>query len=304
MFKMVTGGNGRTVYAGKVNRVNDLAVEIVGTEWNSTQKVEEHKSLQLFFDPEIKADKREKLHPGMTICAMVMPHRSNPNLGTAEEIALPGEAISIYNDRGNEKLILNGIVKNKKWNEKKNRLAVSFMDVKNMSGSVLGFERVYDNRSVHFMNVNFFVQKQQAEKKNYYDAPKADKLLEKGTSVIMLISKSVAQYNGKEYINLNGAKFFVPVTDEQNEKAESSAQDHNGSTASAPKPSNPAPSSQMDSKPRSEASQNGFSNPTQPAPSHQANHSADAQTGFDIGLQGTGLQKPGLQEPEELEFDC
>ena len=120
----------------------------------------------------------------------------------------------------------------------------------------------------------------------------------------MLISKSVAQYNGKEYINLNGAKFFVPATDEQNEKAESSAQDHSGTTASAPKPSNPAPSSQADSKARSEASQNSCPTSTQPVPSHQADHSADAQTGFDIGLQGTGLQKPGLQEPEELEFDC
>ena len=47
MFKMVSGGNGRSVYFGKVGSIDQEMFQLTGNEWDSEARVEVTQTLNL-----------------------------------------------------------------------------------------------------------------------------------------------------------------------------------------------------------------------------------------------------------------
>lgn len=220
MFKMVTGGNGRVVFCGKITRAKEGALEIQGTDWNYEAKEEIETLVQMKVAPEMMPIS-QKVEIGEKIITTLMPDRKKPNFGVAEEIAQKGSAVVITNDKGNEKIVLIGTVRSKKWNEKHNMLTISFLNIKDVDGGYIGYESNYQDRegkdcTSYWLNVSYF----NTDKfKNIYNATKADKNIQVGDVVAMVISIKQSQYNGKPYINYNGNKFNL-ISKQNNNSAQ------------------------------------------------------------------------------------
>lgn len=112
MFKMIVGGNGRSVYCGKVTRINEKAIEIFGTDYNKDTG-EVQRTLQLWLDRDI-VEKAKEVKEGDIVAVPMLPSRKNQDIGTAEELAVLNDAIVMQNDRGNEKIMLIGKIRKKK----------------------------------------------------------------------------------------------------------------------------------------------------------------------------------------------
>ena len=54
MFKMVSGGNGRSVYFGKIGSIDQEMFQLTGNEWDSEARVEVTQTLNLRKDPEFE----------------------------------------------------------------------------------------------------------------------------------------------------------------------------------------------------------------------------------------------------------
>lgn len=226
MFKLVTGGNGRTIYLGTVTQHNDKAMEIAGKEWNPDTKQEEEKKLQMYFDKSI-SEKGKLLKVGDQVVVSYLPGKDEKSAGRAEEIARAGEVISITNDRGNKKYVIFSKVHKKKWNDKNTMLRLVFRDLKDTNGNFVGnpytFTDDYDNTYTNYwLNVSIFPANEKF--KNAYNAKKADKDIEAGDIIVMVATMKTNAYNGKEYTNYNGAKFTVLEKNDKNDSNQASGQ--------------------------------------------------------------------------------
>lgn len=213
MFKMVTGGNGRTVYCGIVRSKDEMQFTLEGKEYDSEQKTEYARTLTLRYDYEL-SDERKNFHMGDVLCVTVMPSRNNPDQGTAEEIAGCGEVIIIQNDRGNEKYIILGRPKKIGWNQAKTRLTVSFLNLKDMGNKNLGYESKYHSSSgtqltSYWLNVSYFNKNPNSKYKSNFNAEWFERTVTTEDIVVMVVSKKMTNYNGIWYENYNGARFNV-----------------------------------------------------------------------------------------------
>lgn len=211
MFRLVSGGNGRTVYLGEVANCNEKAMKITGKDWNPNSRQEEEKSLQMFFDKSVR-EVGKSLKPGDHVLVSYLPGKDEKTAGVAEEIAIAGQVLSLVNDRGNQKYVVFAKVHSKKWNEKKTLLRLNFLNLKDISGNFIGnpcsYEDDYGNaRTSYWLNVTLF--KPNETVRNAYHADRADKEIEAGNTVMIVVTVKKSIYNGKEYTNYNGAKYVV-----------------------------------------------------------------------------------------------
>lgn len=207
MFKMVSGGNGRSVYFGKIGSIDQELFQLTGNEWDSEARVEVTQTLNLRKDPEFEGTMVED---GKIAVAMVLPSRKDPAKGTVEEMVGESGALSVINENGNEKVILYGKVHKVQWNQKHNRFTVSFLDIKNAQDEYLGTEQRYKDHFnleyvSHWLNVSFFDSN---KFKSTYNAERVSQRIQKGDWVVMVASKKVSMYEGREIVNYNGGKFF------------------------------------------------------------------------------------------------
>lgn len=241
MFKMVTGGNGRIVFCGEVTRTKEGALEIKGADWNPEKKMEEKSVVQMKVAQEMLPTSKD-IEVGEKVITTLMPDRKIPNYGLAEEIAKNGNAVAITNDKGNEKIVLIGEVRNKKFNEKRNKLTISFLNIKDVDGGYVGYESHYKDRenkecTAYWLNVSYFNSN---KFNNNYDADKADKLIQPGDVVAMVVSRKETTYEGKTYINYNGNKFFVISSKKNKTSAAPQNEIHsNKETQTASQPAQP-----------------------------------------------------------------
>lgn len=221
MFKLVSGNNGRTVYTGKTTRSNEKAVSVVGQDWDTDSKQMMQYQLDLFVGKDMLADRLKGINRnmgiGQTIICAVLPDRKNPNIGVAEEIAHKGQVIKITNDHNNVKYCIYGTVRCKKWNDNHTLLRLSFLNLTDMDGNLVGYESIYEDnqtgetRSSHWLNVNYF-----NSAKFGHNAAYIDKNINVGDTVILVATEKTSEYQGKTYTNYNGAKFFVVEKAPQN----------------------------------------------------------------------------------------
>ena len=214
MFKLVAGGNGRTVYIGDATNISEKGLSICGDEWNKTTREMEEKRIKLRIDYELQ-DTYNSLFPelkeGDKVLTTVMPARKEDGAGTAEEMAVTNQAIIIKNENNTEKYIIRGIIKNKRWNQKHTLLYVSFSNITDTENNLLGTKSEYTDRNGmvyenYWLNVNIFNNPQTA---CFYNAEKADAEMNKGDEVVIVTSKKKNEYNGKIYTNFNCDKFFL-----------------------------------------------------------------------------------------------
>ena len=95
------------------------------------------------------------------------------------------------------------------WNQKHNRFTVSFLDIKNAQDEYLGTEQRYKDHFnleyvSHWLNVSFFDSN---KFKSTYNAERVSQRIQKGDWVVMVASRKVSMYEGREIINYNGGKF-------------------------------------------------------------------------------------------------
>lgn len=213
MFKMVTGNNGRSVYCGVVTRTMSgerPAIELKGSDWIYEEKRSEERLIQMLVGCDA-VESSKKIKAGDTIITTLLPDRKIENFGTAEEIAKVGEAVRIKNENGKEKVILIGVVRGLRWNDKHNKLSVSFCNVKDVEGNYLGYASKYEGRDgeprvSYWLNVSFFCNDAYT---STYDANRAEQNIHKGDIVAMVVSNKESEYNGRIYTNYNGNKFTV-----------------------------------------------------------------------------------------------
>ena len=220
MFKMVVGGNGRTVYCGIVRYKDDMQFTLEGTEYDAERKEEFKRVLTLRYDFELSSEEKD-FKVGDPLCVTVMPSRKDPDVGVAEEIAGIGKVIAISNDRGNEKYILLGKPKKIKWNNSGSKLTVSFVNLKNLQNMFLGMPSSFTSQkgeeiTAYWLNVSFFKKNPNSKFKNNFSAERLEKFVTTNDTVCMVVSKKMVQYNGVWYENYNGAKFMTVGKEVQN----------------------------------------------------------------------------------------
>ena len=204
MFKMVTGGNGRSVYCGVLTGVKDGYIKLTGTDWNFDLKSEEEKTLIMKIDSEI-LEKNKNLEEGQAVVVTMMPSRNNPNQGVAEEIAQLGEIVQINSDRGANKLV--GLVRmgNKRWNDAKSVMSFSIMNPTNISsGQKMGVEVTNNGRTTHWLNITAFPENPAF--RNRYNANYVDENFNKLDVICFVATVKDSVYNGKPRTNYNLTK--------------------------------------------------------------------------------------------------
>lgn len=211
MFRLVSGGNGRTVYLGEVANCNESAMKITGKDWNPDSREEEEKSLQMFFDKSVRSVGK-KLKLGDHVLVSYLPGKDEKTAGIAEEIATAGQVLALVNDRGNQKYVIYAKVHSKKWNEKKTLLRLNFLNLKDINGNLIGnpssYKDSYGNaRTSYWLSVNLF--KPNDAVVNHYHADRADEEIEAGDTIMIVVTVKKNIYDGKEYTNYNGAKYVV-----------------------------------------------------------------------------------------------
>lgn len=208
MFKMVTGNNGRSVYYGRITGKNGNEIDIEGVEWNKDTKEEVTRQVHVTVDPDA-AESAAGLKAGDAIIFSMLPSRKDPCKGVAEEICSDNSCICTFNENGNEKYIIIGEIKGKKWNEKHNCLHLSFKDIKDFDGNLVGYKRTFTQYGVDwgnsYLNVSFFNNQETKSQ----SADSIDKRLKIGDRVAMVVSVKKKIYDGKEYTNYYGGRYEI-----------------------------------------------------------------------------------------------
>ena len=210
MFKLITGNNGRSVYAGYVENSNasQETFELTGIEWDKDNKKEIER--RLFLKKDIDLPETE-LVDGDYIIVTMLPSRKDPDRGTAEEIAKQNQAIRLQNDKGNVKIAFIGTVAGKKWNSSGSVLSLSIRGVKDVDGVNIGspytyYDRFGDELTSYYINISLFKN----SKSKIYTAEKGDKDFEKGKKAVFVVAPKERMYNGKMYQNFMLTKYSIP----------------------------------------------------------------------------------------------
>lgn len=213
MFKLVTGNNGRIVYAGRTTRSNDNAVAITGKEWDHSARQHRSKELKLYVGEDMLNNDtgyiNSNIPEGEMLMCTVLPHRKHEDYGTAEEIAHQGQVIEITNDHNNEKICIFGEIWSKRWNDAHTMLKLSFRNLKDVEGNYIGTESEYTDKKTgnkkksYWLNICYF---NSSKFNNTYSADRINNELGEGDAVIIVATKKISAYNGKTYTNYNGSK--------------------------------------------------------------------------------------------------
>lgn len=211
---MVTGGNGRTVYCGRVGNLSAAGFTLSGVEYDPEIDAEVSVVLELRFDAELP-ENAKKIKDGDMVAVTVMPSRNDMRKGTAEEIIHSGGIISIRNDRGNEKVVVVAQPRRIAWNEKHTALKVSFTNLKNPEGQLVGVmgkpftDYLGHTRTTCWLTSTYFAAKPDSQIRNRWTAERFETEVKTGDTIALVMSVKESDYNGTHYTNYNGAKFMV-----------------------------------------------------------------------------------------------
>lgn len=217
MFKMVTLSNGRSIYAGKVKKIDSSkkAIVLSGKEYDRESQSEVEKQLV------IKTNVPDDVVKGDSCLVTFLPSEKDETKGTASAISFSHQGGAMFsgwvqppNGKKSEQFVIMGTVKRRSWNDKKTLLHVSFLNLHNEEGKMMGnpssWKNNYGNEiTSYWMNVNSFPNREGGQFQNFYDATRFDKVVEDGDVVVCVARRQDNEYNGKTYTNYNMSRFFV-----------------------------------------------------------------------------------------------
>lgn len=248
MFKMLTWANGRSVYAGKIKKISTdrKALVLAGTEYDRNTKTQVEKEIlakAIIPDDVAKGD-----------CCMLnfLPSEKDDTKGKASTMGFSFQGGKILSGtieiksgknagKKAEQAVIMASVRKKKWNEKKTVLNISFINLRDEEGNLVGNPSSWVNQysgetlTSYWFNVTSFSNKEDSAYRNFFDAVNFDRNVGEGDTVVCVVRKSENTYKEKVYINYNLSSFFVikrkegqpsqnsyatsePVTQEQTEK--------------------------------------------------------------------------------------
>ena len=225
MFKYVVGNNGRTIYGGTVVNSDASTISIQGSEWDKDSRANLlYQWDNLAIDPEMVAKGNTNIPVGEFVLCSILPHRSDPSKGTAEEIARLDSALKITNEKGNEKLVIYGKVVTKKWSQSKKTMSIALTNIRDIDGNFLGNPSVSQNGETNYwLNVTAFASNPSIQ--NHYDAHKCDTEIDLGDTVAMVVQKQINEYKGKTYTNYMLNKYSIVQKAPNKEQRVASAMD-------------------------------------------------------------------------------
>lgn len=288
LFKLVTGNNGRTIYVATIEKMATVEkgphkgktlVLFTGEEYDGDNHVMVKREMKAFLDEDTE---KLPIKEGHKVVLCYAPAKDTSKPGIIEEVAYPGQCMSItteHDGKEYKKVIVYGIVKRAKWNDKRNVFTISFMDLQTTTGKDYGqaskWEHNGDEYLAFWTNVAFFGPTGNEKHPNRYPADRAEQDIHVGDEVVVLTQfrQSVDQNTGFTYVNHNANKYMVTLSKQTEETQNQSNEAPNQSNETANPTNNSVSSGQQ------QASQNTVSQQAGNAASQQANRTATQQTG-------------------------
>lgn len=286
MFEVLKGNNGRTIYVGKVTAKNDNQLRLEGTEWDQNIQQMVGKKLDCNISPDT-VKTAEKVRVGQFIMVMMMPSKNNPSVGTAEEIAVPGNILSLVNSKGNPKKVVLGVAKNPRRSKSGKAMVVGMTDVTEY-GVKVGKEssytgsdgNVYESRWTTFIACN-------SEKYGKKLADRMEKAVKKQDLLLVVFHEAEGEYNGSPEVSMFVDRFCV-IYRNKDVQAESAPQQQTQQAE---------PISQQQARKQNLASQQ--QTPASPVTQSQTLQAQSETKGFGDGFMDV-MDVPGLLD--ELPF--
>lgn len=313
LFKLVTGNNGRSIYVATIEKKaicdkgpykGKTLVLFAGEEYDSDAHVMVKREMKAFLDEDTE---KLPIKEGDKVVLCYAPAKDTSKPGVIEEVAYPGNCMSItteHDGKEYQKVIVYGIVKKSKWNDKRNVFTISFMDLQTTSGKDYGKESKWLHDGEEYLafwtNVAFFGSTGNDKYQNRYPADRAEQDIHVGDEVVVMTQyrESVDRNTGVTYVNHNANKYMVMVSKQteetQNQSNEVSNQSNetanptNNSVSSGQPQPNPNTVSQQAGNSVSQRTTNTVTRQEENTSSQQANSAATKQAGNTSSQRANG----------------